>query len=574
MRKSRRAKRSRRYRKRKGRIGKVRLDMMENPFGPPPSALRALREIDTERVSAYPEDDALRLALSAHLSVAEESIILGNGSDELIQNIFDAFCEEGDAALIPQPTFSIFDIAAERAGAELLRIDYNDDLSFPKEGFVDALKRNPRIAVIVTPNNPTGTTVDRNFILDTASRFPDTLFLIDEAYAEFCGETVIDEAPKTNNLVILRTFSKAFGLAGLRCGYAVASEKIVQVVESLRAPYVVNAVAIRAAAAALSDKEWLKQTVERIVTERRRLKGALLLRGIKTVESEANFVLANFGDEAKTVTETLEAKGILVKNISELHRLMEGMVRISVGTPEQNARLIRTLDETLPDSALIFDVDGTLVDVSGSYHLTIKECVKRLSGEEPSLGEIYELKNSSGYNDDIDIVSELCRRRGKNFSYEEIEPLFNEVYEGEPAGTGAVSNERLLVDKELLEKLSSRFRLAIFTGRSGKHLKMVTERFGIDDYFETAFVLDETPEDKRKPHPFGLLRVMERLGCARGCYIGDIPDDVRSAKAAGLIAVSVLPPVREPERYREALINAGSDFVLEEINELRRLLYE
>ena len=574
MRKSKRAKRSRPYRKRAGRIGLVRLDMMESAFGPAPSALDALRSIDAEAVSAYPEYENLRRALASRLAVPERSVALGNGSDELIQAVFDAFCDEGDSLLLPRPTFAIFGIAAEKTGVEIVGVDYNDDLSFPKERFLEALEKKPRAAVIVTPNNPTGSSVEKEFLLEVASRFPETLFLIDEAYVEYAGGSVAGEAARMSNLIVLRTFSKAYGLAGLRCGYAIASAETIETLQAVRAPYSVSAAAVRAARAALSDDDWLRRTVKETLAERRRLKGALLVRGIEVVETEANFVLARFGDAAAEVAGALATRGVLVKNVSDVHRLTEGMLRISVGTPEANAALIRALDEILPASALVFDVDGTLVDVGGSYHRAVVECVERFTGERVSSSEIYDLKTASGFNDDVDVARELCKRRGKTLTYEQMETVFNAVFEGEPAGTGAVSNERLLVEKDLLERLSRSFRLALFTGRSGKHLRLIADRFEIENCFDTVFVLEDTPRDRRKPHPYGLLRVMERLGCERGCYVGDIPDDVRCARAAGLTAISVVPPVREREKYRKALREAGAGFVLEDINLLRELLYE
>jgi len=572
---SKRAQRSTPYKKKTGRLKMVRLDMMENPYGSAPSALKSLRSITEETVSAYPEYEMLIEALASHFRLPKESILVGNGSDEILQSVFDGFCNEEDKVLIPVPTFPIIPTAAQKCGAKITTINYNDDLSFPKEEFLKNLANNPKIAVIVSPNNPTGTTVDRNFILDTASHFPKTLFLVDEAYAEYStNKSLIDEAPKRRNIIVVRTFSKAYGLAGLRCGWAVSSPEIIDVLNKLRAPYCVNSAAATAAKAALSDQKWLSQVVKKIRSERKRLKASLNLLGFRCTESDANFLLLYTGKNSRFITEALESHRILVKNLTDTHKLMEGVLRVTVGSEKDNRLLIRTLRSILPKSALILDVDGTLVDVCDSYHRVICDTVLNLTGERPSDREIYQLKSGSGYNDDIDIVCELCCRRGKSITYDEAEKVFNSLYEGSPIGTGAVKSEKLLIDVTLLKQLSEKFKLALFTGRTRLHLEFAIKRFGIERYFETILTLDEIPKTKRKPHPYGLFQIMKELGCKQGTYIGDIPDDVQCAKAAGLTAVGVVPPVRKKAIYRKALQEAGADFVLQNINDLRRVLYE
>ncbi|MCX7704083.1 MAG: histidinol-phosphate transaminase [Planctomycetota bacterium] len=570
---SRRAQRSIPYVKKTGRIGKIRLDMMENPYGPAPSALKSLRTINRETLSAYPEYETK--TLSAHLGVPEECLVLGNGSDELIQSVFDAFCDEGERVLIPVPTFPIILSAARKCGARIIKVHYNDDLSFPKEKFLHTLKQNPKIAVIVSPNNPTGSSVDPQFILHTSSEFPRTLFLVDEAYAEFSkGKSLISDATKSKNIIVTRTFSKAYGLAGLRCGYAVSLPQTIAILKRVCAPYSVNAAALTAATAALSDSRWLSRTVRNILTERHRLKGALNLLGFKCVESDANFLLLYTGTKAESLTESLESKGVLVKNLSGTHPLMDGVLRITVGTESDNRSFLNALLSSIPQSLLVLDVDGTLVDVSGSYHRVIRESVLKLGEVTVSNKEIYSLKSGTGFNDDVDIVCELLRQHGKTYTYSEVEPLFNKLYEGETKGNGAIENEKLLLSPSSLESLSQRFKLAIFTGRTRHHLELLFKRFEIACYFGDVFTLDETPRNKRKPHPFGLLQLLKRTGCERGCYIGDIPDDVRCAKKAGFTAVGVIPPMRNRKTYCKALSDAGADFVLDRIEDLRRLLYE
>jgi len=224
-----------------------------------------------------------------------------------------------------------------------------------------------------------------------------------------------------------------------------------------------------------------------------------------------------------------------------------------------------------PGEALIFDVDGVLVSTVESFHAAAIETVRRLSGWEPSLGEIMRLKEAGGFNDDVDVAAELLRRRGVTVARKEVETLFLEIYEGKPKGTGTVRKEQPLVERRTLDILKSYFSLAIFTGRLRRHMVSAANRFGFYDFFKAWVCLEDTPQGVRKPHPFGLLLALARLGLTKGAYVGDIPDDMRCAKAAALTAIGVVPPYAG-NSYEKALIDAGADVVVDSVNRLPQIL--
>jgi len=230
----------------------------------------------------------------------------------------------------------------------------------------------------------------------------------------------------------------------------------------------------------------------------------------------------------------------------------------------------RTMDISEGD-ALIFDVDGVLVDTMESFHAATLEVVRRLSGVPAKLEEIVRLKEGSGFNDDVDVAVALLRERGVDVEFERAERLFLEIYEGEPFGTGTCRRERLLVGRKTLEKLSERFRLGVFTGRLRRHMEDAARRFHLHGLFETWVCLEDTPPGKRKPHPYGLLLALARLGVARGAYVGDIPDDMRCAKAAGLVAIGVVPP-HAGRRRRKVLLEAGAEIVADSLDQVAEIL--
>ena len=224
-----------------------------------------------------------------------------------------------------------------------------------------------------------------------------------------------------------------------------------------------------------------------------------------------------------------------------------------------------------PREALIFDVDGVLVDTVESFHAAVVETVRRLGGWKPTVEEIMRLKEAGGFNDDVDVAVELLRQRGVVVAPKQVESLFLEIYEGDPKGTGTARKERPLVERRTLEVLNFHFPLAIFTGRLRRHLVSAANRFGFHGFFKVWVCLEDTPQGKRKPHPFGLLLALARLGLTKGAYVGDIPDDMRCAKASGLTAIGVVPPYAGNSR-KKALLDAGADVVVDSVNRLPQIL--
>ncbi len=332
-----------------GRARKLRLDFNENTVGCSPAVLRALSRMTAEQMAIYPEYQATTRRLARFFRVRPEEIHLTNGIDDALHLIADTFIEDGDSVLVAEPTFDMYRFFAELAGARVITLRYDEEMRFPVAGVLRELRRsphrNPRVLYIANPNNPTGTLVqlkDLRRILRAASQ---TLVLVDEAYFDFSGLTILPWIRRYPNLLVARTFSKSAGLAALRLGCLFAKPEILSMMRRACTPYPVNTAAMVAAEASIRDTRFLRNYTREVLRSRALLEKGLILLGARIYPSAANFVLADFGPEAHRLVCALERKGILVRERKDFPR--EGFVRISAGTRMDTLCLLRAIEEIL-----------------------------------------------------------------------------------------------------------------------------------------------------------------------------------------------------------------------------------
>jgi histidinol-phosphate aminotransferase len=325
----------------------IKLASNENPLGPSPKALQAMRAM-LENAHLYPDGSGFHLckAIAAKLSVAPENVILGNGSNEVIEFLGHAFLNPGDDVVTCQYAFIVYKLLATAFGVRTIETpspDYRQHL----DATLDAITAKTRIIFIPNPNNPTGTLISESAIDTFMSRVPDSVVVVfDEAYFEF-----LDDPPDTlrfirdgRNVVVLRTFSKIHGLAGVRIGYAIAPHPITEVLHKTRQPFNVNSIAHAGAMAALDDDAHLRETKRVIDEGRAYLQDHLAEMQIPFVPAVANFVMVNVGDGCAVFQQLLQRK-IIVRPLNG-YGLPEWL-RISVGTMEENKKLIGALREVI-----------------------------------------------------------------------------------------------------------------------------------------------------------------------------------------------------------------------------------
>lgn len=335
----------------------VKLASNENPLGPSPKALEAMRGA-TGGVSLYPDGNGFELKrrLGEHLGLDPGRVTLGSGSDHIIDLVARAFLCPGRSAVMSRHGFAIYAIVTRASGAELRVADalpadhpsmpYGHDL----EAVAGAIAPDTRVVFLANPNNPTGTWFDRHALdslLEAAGR--DVLVVVDEAYHEYVDEPGYPDSRALldthDNLVVLRTFSKAYGLAGLRVGYAMASPGVTDLVNRVRLPFNPNSLAQAAATAALDDAGHLEATVSLNREERERLDAGLRALGLRTLPSVCNFVTVDVGRPGREMFEALLERGVIVRPLDAYD--LPRHVRISVGLPPENARVLAALGEAL-----------------------------------------------------------------------------------------------------------------------------------------------------------------------------------------------------------------------------------
>ncbi len=319
-----------------GRNG-LRLDFNENTLACSPRVREALGSITAGALTRYPERGPVEALVAAHLQLRPEQILLTNGVDEAIHVLCQTYLGEGDEILLPVPTYSMYEVYASAAGARIVTVQSaREDFAFPYERVLAAVTPKTRIIALANPNSPTGATLRREQILALAQRAPHAIVLADEAYFHFHGESVLDLIPTGAypNLVVARTFSKAYGLAGLRLGLLAAAPEVMHWLRRVISPYSVNALALACLPPALEDTAYLDWYVGEVRAARSDLYAVCGELGIHTWPSEANFVLLEIGPTHRDFTLAMHERGVLVRDRSA-DPGCDGCVRITIGTREQ-----------------------------------------------------------------------------------------------------------------------------------------------------------------------------------------------------------------------------------------------
>jgi len=326
-----------------GRDG-LRLDFNENTVGCSPRVLERLRQLGSEELARYPERGPVEAAVAETLGIAAAELLLTNGVDEAIHLLCQTYLDPGDEALIVVPTYSMYRIYMMAAGAQVVTVHAGKNFVFPVDEVRSRITERTRMIAIANPNNPTGTVVASEDLTKLARSAPDAAVLVDEAYFEFYGQSMLGVRKECQNLFVARTFSKAYGLAGLRLGALVGDLEQMRAIRRVSSPYNVNAVALACLPEALGDQAYIQHYVTEVRESRSRLERALLASGIQFWSSHANFVLLRVGAAASFV-EAMKRRGILVRDRSGDHGC-EGCVRITLGPRAHADRLLAALQET------------------------------------------------------------------------------------------------------------------------------------------------------------------------------------------------------------------------------------
>lgn len=330
--------------------GKLKLASNENPLGASPRALEALR-LAGQSVQLYPEDNAPQLvhALARRHQLEPAWLVAGNGSDEVLQMAAAAFLRPGDEALVAEHTFSVYTAVSLLFGARIKTVPMVDGAN-DLDAFAAAVGPRTRVVFICSPNNPTGTIVDG----DALARFmaalpPQVLVVLDEAYAEFADAPNFQDSRalirRHANLLVTRTFSKLYGLAGLRVGYGMAQPELAASLQRVRPPFNVNLLAAAAAAAALEDHDFVKRSLETNRAGRRQLEAGIAALGLRFLPTQSNFICIETGRDSLAMYDAICAGGVTIRPLKSFG--LPGSIRVTVGTETQNNVFLSALEAAL-----------------------------------------------------------------------------------------------------------------------------------------------------------------------------------------------------------------------------------
>ena len=484
--------------------------------------------------AAYPDRRSLESVIAMRAGIDPDRVVVTAGADDAIDRICREAITPGDRMTLLDPTFPMFERFALQCGGRVDRVAWMDG-DFPIEAVIES-GRNAAVVALVTPNNPTGLVISIEAIRRVRAELPDTLLVIDLAYAEFATS---DPGPMLRDLpgtVVIRTLSKAWGLAGIRVGWIESSPVIASKLRAAGGPYPVSSFSLEIASRTLCDptsEAAMSDRVDRIRTNRDRMNDWLDRRGIERKPSEGNFILFRIPD-ARWISDALASAGIAVRIFQE--SIVDDWIRVTI--PVDSADLDRALvamDAALRPEAMLFDLDGVIADVSRSYRAAIR-------GTAEAFGVVIEedaidaIKAEGDANDDWALTRMLIERQGIKVDPDAVTREFQRRYLGAVDRPGLRDLESLLVDRTFLGRLRDRMPIGLVTGRPRAEAIWFLDRYGLTERFEVVVAREDAP---LKPSPRGIRSAMETMGVERAWFIGDTVDDVVAARVAGLVPVGV-----------------------------------
>ena len=522
----------------------LKLDANEGP-APAGVLLDWLKPGAAELLRRYPSAASLESQIAARNNVSPDRVIVTAGADDALERIARAVLSPGREAILTTPTFEMLARYVRLAGADVVEAPW---LGEPFDvGDIES-RIGPRTAAIfvVTPNNPTGQAISAESIRRLAAAIPAGLLVVDLAYTEFADEDITSVVLSLPNAVAVRTFSKAWGLAGARVGYAIGPAEVIGWLRAVGHPYAVSGPSIAIASAWYeAGRTKVDASIRRVRLERRELTAHLRDLGAVPIDSQANFVLARFDSSsvnAHLVADLLASQGIAVRRFP-VGTPLEPYLRITLpADPVSFNRLSSALTTALRPRAMLFDMDGVLADVSTSYRQAIVRTAAAF-GVGVSAADIARAKDAGNANNDWVLTRRLLAAKGVDVPLEDVIRNFESFYQGDPddpeRNPGLWRTESLLIDRAALESLASRFTLAIVTGRPRRDAERFLAHFGLTELFPVVIAMEDAPA---KPDPRPISLALARLGERHAWMIGDTPDDLVAARRAAVAAIGVLSP--------------------------------
>lgn len=551
----------------------LRLDNNEAPSAVAQLAAEALSQTTAEEIRRYPVPAPLEAQIAERHAVEPSRVIVTAGADDALARIMTAFLDRDRKLLSVVPTFEMIPVDARVAGADIVEVQWGTG-EFPLEAVLEQIRPGVSVITVVTPNNPTGLVapVQQLKQIATEARRIGAVLVVDVAYAEFAESDPTSRLLDFDNVIIVRTLSKAWGLAGLRVGYAITPAPLADCVRVCGGPYPTSGPSLRAASVMLGSGESLVRSVaEEVIRERIVLTHLLRACAFEVTDSLANFVFAR-ADRAPSLVNALRDAGILIRAFSKPG--LEDAIRITCpGDPSDFDRLCTAILRWARPSAILFDLDGVIADVSGSYRRAIADTCAHF-GVRITSEQIETVKLEGNANNDWVVTHRLLTRAGVEVEYDTVTDEFERRYHGTPDRPGLNETETMLLAIEQLRAVTSAFPCAIVTGRPREDAAEFLDRFELRGCFDAIVCMEDAEEPKPSPKPLQealrRLREADTLDDSQAgpvWMIGDTVDDLRAAIAAGAIPLAVRAP-GAPATSDDGLRSAGAALVRPHILEL------
>ena len=539
----------------------IDLDLRGNEGAEPdPSLCAAVTGADLLR--RYPDTGRVRELLANRLGVAATHVLVTAGGDDALDRVCRASLEPGRTLVMPQPGFEMTRRYAQLAGAELVCPAW-PGAAFPLDQLLERIDERTGLVALTSPNNPTGAVISPQQLdaVAQAARAVGALVLVDLAYGEFADVDLTAAALAHDNAVVVRTLSKAWGLAGVRVGCVLGQPEVLAWLAAAGAPFAVAAPSLAIAQAALQRGAPLAPFVEQVRRGRRALEKTLTDVGCRVVPSQANFVFART-PYAATLARGLAGLGIAVRTFATPE--LSDALRIAVPpAADEVDRVCQALRTVVAPQAVLLDMDGVLVDVSTSYRRAIVETAAAF-GVQLSAADVASRKAQGDANNDWVVTWEFVRRAGVDVTLDAVTAEFERRYQGTTERPGLWATERALVDAGWISWLQGRLPVAVVTGRPRRDAERLLASLGAS--VDALVTMEDAPA---KPDPAPVLRALQQLGVTRAWMVGDTPDDMVAARRAGVLPIGVLAP---GDRDAGPLERAGAACVLDELDALLGVL--
>jgi histidinol-phosphate aminotransferase len=543
----------------------IKLDSGENQFGCSPKVIGALAAAGL--FNFYPDSEykQLRAVFAKYTGISIDNIMVGSGSDELLDLLFRLILDQDDQVINCPPTFGMYEVLVKLNKGKIISVPRLANFSLDMTGIKKALNEKVKMIVVCTPNNPTGTTTSKDEILTLLRT--NKIVIIDEAYFEFSGSTVVPLITKYPNLIVLRTLSKWAGLAGLRLGYGIMNPFFVEQLLKIKPPYNVNSAAVIAGIAAMSDDEWKKRVTKTIVMERKRIKCELQkFPRFEVYPSKANLLFIKVKSNYEELKKALLNESIIVRYYDSYKAF-----RLSVGTQTQNTKVIEVCKKisVSQQESIIFDMDGVLIDVTESYRQAIVLTANYLLGKETiKASDVDEIKAIPGFNNDWDVTyvlyalakqnrlkrdwSKIAKamlpvdRKSQEFlqifsvfqTYYLGSKMFIDTYKETPPfnySNSLIAKEKCLIKPNFLKQLIKMgYKIAIATGRPKTEALEAIRLARLTSYFSANNLVALEDVTLEKPSPEPLLLAQKIINAQKSIYVGDTQNDKIAAKAANM----------------------------------------